>query len=198
MNVMTFLQALVDDYVKNQYSQEQLKSLGYYTTLKDNPQEFCHKIAYAITSDGTTHFHQRRLNLKTKAALEQYLMELFPELTSVNDFDELKRRVHLKGMGDLAAYDTALRIGHTIGVYPKKFYFHRGAKEGYKNLCGPQKVRGRNCTDMAELPEELQMLEPIDVENFFCIYKDDIAERRLIRSKASCNGKTPITKPYKC
>jgi hypothetical protein len=42
--------------------------------------------------------------------------------------------VDVPGIGELYVYDTALRIGAKLGVFPEKVYLHAGARIGVRNL----------------------------------------------------------------
>ena len=69
-------------------------------------------------------------------------------------------------------YDTSLRVGAYLGLTPRFVYLHAGARAGAKALglnAGTKKLA------MSDLPHELQVLAPEEVEDFLCIYKKTMA-----------------------
>ena len=59
----------------------------------------------------------------------------------------------IKGIGELTIYDTALRIGFYLDIYPDKVYLHAGTREGAKRLIGEDKVKNKKYLEMSELPK---------------------------------------------
>ena len=89
--------------------------------------------------NGKRHYHQRRI---PGAALEKSRERLLAELTALRGaktFDELFKLVNtlirpIPGIGELAVYDTALRIGACFKLEPEKVYVHAGTREGARAL----------------------------------------------------------------
>jgi len=74
----------------------------------------------------------------------------------------------VEGLGELYAYDTTLRIGAFLGVFPEKVYLHAGARVGAKTLGIDGKVK---VIELQSLPEPFHSLQPHQVEDALCIYK---------------------------
>lgn len=75
------------------------------------------------------------------------------------------------GIGKLTVYDTALRLGAYLGKRPQVVYLHRGTREGAKALgIGCE----RRVLETKELPEPLRELEPHELEDLLCIYKEEL------------------------
>jgi len=72
------------------------------------------------------------------------------------------------GLGELYAYDTALRIGSFIGTFPETVYLHAGARVGAKALGVDTKVKS---VELRSLPKPFHSLEPHQAEDVLCIYK---------------------------
>src|SRR5689334_5588626 len=94
------------------------------------------------------------------------------ELKRCKNFDEiltLVKNSRVPGFGQLAIYDTALRIGHCTGKLPEKVYLHAGTRVGARFY----KIAHANEDYILpeELPKELQDMPPHDVEDFLCIYE---------------------------
>jgi len=104
------------------------------------------------------------------------------DLSEIASFDDLHERVEsaigrIKGIGPLTIYDIAHRLGVYLGVRPKDVYLHCGTREGAKAL-------GLDYTAeklaVSDLPAPLHALQPDQIEDCLCIFKDDI--RRLRRA----------------
>jgi hypothetical protein len=129
--------------------------------------------ARADDGHGNLHPHQKWLWPKTAKAAEAILLKCVEEIAACKNFDVLheliKSKLNIPGAAEMYWYDTAFRIGISLGFYPKKVYLHRGTRTGAENLG----VRnGKDVLKMSELPKELQKLEPYQVEDFLCICKD--------------------------
>jgi hypothetical protein len=81
----------------------------------------------------------------------------------------------VSGLGELWAYDTALRLGAHLGHLPARVYLHRGTRKGAENL-------GLNVTgetiEVKDLPDALRSLPPHESEDILCIYKDGFRSKR--------------------
>lgn len=86
--------------------------------------------------DGKRHPHQRRIPGRV---LRQAATALTNASFAVATFDELHEVVRttigpLRGIGELAVYDVAYRIGAHLGLEPDKVYLHAGTREGARAL----------------------------------------------------------------
>src|SRR5262245_48111916 len=91
---------------------------------------------------------------------ERRLLEDSESLEAAETFHELFELVEsiigsIYRIGELAVYDTALRIGVRLGLEPKKVYLHRGTRRGATAL---GLGRRRPWLHVSELPTELQVL----------------------------------------
>jgi hypothetical protein len=113
----------------------------------------------------------------TTAALERC-----DDLRSARDFSELVTIVRnafrsIGGVGPLAIYDVAERIGWYLGIRPAEVHLHCGARMGARALGRD----GRSATlEMCELPSALRRLTPAQAEDFLCLYKDHLHRFRGI------------------
>jgi hypothetical protein len=97
------------------------------------------KAALAVNSRGKRYSHQRRLK---KTALKEALRNLLDKsgaLKLARDFDELFNLIGaavkpIPGIGELYVYDTALRIGAKLKLFPIKVYLHAGTRVGARAL----------------------------------------------------------------
>lgn len=88
-----------------------------------------------------------------------------------NFFDLYKKvkKINVRGIGELSKYDTATCIGCKNGIYPLVVYLHAGTAEGAKALG----VVGTTATkeQFVEICDAFERLEPIQIEDFLCIFK---------------------------
>lgn len=148
--------------------------LNYFvklSSLDDAIRFACHGKA------GIIHGHQ---HLVGKVKLEQarkVLQRHADEITACKSFDELLILVEectsgIDRLGVLAIYDTSLRLGAYLGLWPEVVYLHAGTKKGCKAL-GVATKGGK--VEMEKLPKPLRVLEPYRAEDFLCIFKDQFA-----------------------
>ena len=80
----------------------------------------------------------------------------------------------IRGIGDLTIYDTSLRIGAKLGLYPKAVYLHRGVISGAKALGLNYRQKS---IPIKDIPEPISNnLEPYEIEDFLCICKGELRD----------------------
>jgi len=78
-------------------------------------------------------------------------------------------------VGELTVYDVSLRVGARFGLAPAEVYLHRGTREGAVALG----LNGRrNTIRVDELPVEFRVLQPRELEDLLCIYKEQLKRLR--------------------
>ncbi|WP_188014974.1 hypothetical protein [Vibrio harveyi] len=96
---------------------------------------------------------------------------------SFEDIFEIVKREKVHGFGPLAIYDTSVRIGASRNIAPTSVYLHAGAQRGMTNLEDKALVSSgvseKISVPLSDLPDALQPLHPIQIENFLCLYKDE-------------------------
>jgi hypothetical protein len=162
--------ALLEEY-KQDYRplhKPELKEFRKPTSLMD-------AIEHATGLVGKVPDHQRRVGRKIlKQALERLLRHQ-RQIKACTSFDALFHLVEritadIHRFGELAVYDTSLRLGVWLRKWPKKVYLHAGTRKGARAL-GMDVSRGY--VEMKELPKPVQALKPWEAEDFLCIYGDD-------------------------
>ncbi len=147
---------------------EQLRSFAHEPTLRSAVR----RAGLAMRPDGKRYGHQRRLSRRVLSKMRARLLAV--NFESCRSFHELYERVEeaigsIHGVGDLAVYDTALRIGARLRLKPDRVYLHRGTRQGARAL-------GLNWQapflDRRELPAELRKVPAWEVEDILCIFKD--------------------------
>lgn len=121
--------------------------------------------------------------------LDPALIEL---IRAAKNFEQLVGVVaavsfRVKGLGQLWAYDTALRIawyltkkakkeGRRVNLLPGRWvYVHQGAEAGRKRLnpIPPKHEHGMGLSyvKIGDFPAELRRLSAWDIENYLCLFK---------------------------
>ena len=109
----------------------------------------------------------------------------FVQLSKIPTFAELYDAVKnliIKGIGDLTIYDTATMIGCYNKIYPDKVYLHAGALIGAKAIGINDEIVYKR--DFVEKFSAFEKLEPIQIEDFLCIYKSRL--QGDVESNISC------------
>ena len=125
------------------------------------------------------------------------------EIRKEKDFYQLLKFIkgfRIKGIGELAIYDTAARIGIFKNIYPKYVYMHAGSREGAINFFGENKFKDilkyEDCftmIDKSHFPQEFQIrCFCAEIEAILCIYKNCFENENLKCSKC------PIDKKSEC
>jgi len=134
----------------------------------------------AVNSKGKRYSHQRRLSKTVLEQAQDILLANEKQISQSTDFDDLftlleRLLAHVKGLGELYIYDTALRIGAKLNMLPKRVYLHAGTRVGAKALGFHGRIK---TLEVSQLPEWLQQLQPHEIEDVLCIFKDKLIKAR--------------------
>lgn len=130
--------------------------------------------ALSINKENKRCPHQYRI---PKAVLEQAKHELLINIGRIRkakSFDDLYtivKTLGIFGIGELTAYDIAVRIGAYLKLNPDRVYLHAGTRVGAKTLLG--EVSG-DYLFKSDLPKAFRghNLKYGEIEDILCIYKD--------------------------
>ncbi|MFV9507774.1 MAG: hypothetical protein AB4911_24765 [Oscillochloridaceae bacterium umkhey_bin13] len=131
--------------------------------------------ALAKLPSGKRHPHQYRLKRTVLESVRQCLQIHAEQLEQSNSFEDvihIVRGCAVPGFGPLAMYDTALRLAVRLGKRPTAVYIQAGTRKGAATL---GLNVDRPMIPMDELPGPLQRIGAEHVENFLCIYKDQLS-----------------------
>lgn len=135
--------------------------------------------------------HQRRIPGAVLLQCKERLLSSIAQLRACETFEQLyetvRRTARIRGAGELYCYDTAVRIGAKLGVFPELVYLHAGTRDGAVKLGFN---RSQATIHPSELPRELRWLEPQEIEDLLCIYKDQIGGAPL-QGPAGCGSHPP-------
>lgn len=174
------LPEIVEPYIGNtrREAEEELACYGSCPSLA----ETIWRAANAMRpKDGKRHDHQRRIPGSALARLGRRLLVLEENVQNSKSFADLLGLVKetskdLMHIGELVIYDTALRIGAKLGLYPEEVYLHAGTRKGAAIL-GVDITRESIAT--TSLPSAFKDLKPYEIEDVLCIYKSEL--QSLIR-----------------
>lgn len=170
------LEDIASQYIEGYRRDAESELASFFAERTD--EDAVSRAALAQLPCGKRHRHQRRI---PRAALDdsrRRLLENLPHLREAGSFDELFELVSriigsIPGIGELAVYDTVLRIGSRWGLRPTKVYLHRGTRDGARALGLDAR---REAIEVRELPAALRGLSARELEDLLCIYKDDLSE----------------------
>ena len=171
---------LVRKYRKN--DKPRLDALLAFYRSQSSLRDAVHTAGYARNYDCKKHSHQSRTPQSSLQKVRAILQRKLSDIYKCESFDELHQLVErtteeVRWFGELAVYDTALRIGAYIGVYPRKIYLHRGTRGGCRKLQHSCKALRLDlkclAIDVIQLPRAIRNLQPWEIEDFLCIYKND-------------------------
>jgi uncharacterized protein YutD len=164
---------IVENYKKcylhrNKVELEYFRCMGSFDDVIRN--------AALANNHGKRFHHQRRCQSGTLRKAHKKLKEIQEYIKTYKNFDDLhtlfvKELLPINGIGELYCYDTALRISAYLGYLPEKVYLHTGTREGAKKM-GIIKDNKQKTIEIGCLPEPLRELEPHQIEDVLCIYKD--------------------------
>lgn len=170
---LSTLEEIVTHYIKHERKRAEgnLDSFRKYTSLS----QAIKRAALARTSENTKHPHQQRITQEVLQKSCACLMAHEESLQNCTSFAELHDLINnlllpIQGIGVLTIYDTALHIGAYLELLPTQVYIHRGVREGLKAL--GYSVKQRPTITLSELPTAFRLLQPYEIEDCLCIYKD--------------------------
>jgi hypothetical protein len=135
------------------------------------------KAVLVFDERGKLFIHRWNLKHKPKIPLETeaILLKSVAEIQACKDFDELHELIKSKILpipfvGELYCYDTAFKIGISMGIYPQRIYLHADTRKGAVSL-GLYK-KGKEVLEKSDLLKrypEFENMEAYQIEDFLCI-----------------------------
>jgi hypothetical protein len=164
------LDEIVADYIRDYRPRGQAEA-RFFRSLAS----LAESISHAVRPGGRKHSHQYLIAPALLDEAERRLRRAAPELAPAMDFAVLYSLVErdagsIHGIGELAVYDIAHRIGMHLGKAPELVYLHRGARKGAAILG----FRGKTLAPKL-LPPAFSRLTAAEIEDCLCIYKRELA-----------------------
>jgi len=185
MNKIDYHKSLIADYLSERDNICCIDIITY--TIEQNSLEDAIRVAVmSKNKNGKTEFHQRRIYKNVYPNFLKNLLKIKDKIENAKNFDKLISTIFINkpsGAGELFCYDVALRIGHKLNLLPEKIYIHAGTKIGLENLL-KRKIYEKTI-DKRKLPEPFCSCEltPDQLEDFLCIYKEELSDNYLSTNK---------------
>jgi hypothetical protein len=191
------LTSVIGQYKKlrGMYPDKHLQNAVDYSNISDAIDH----AAQAIDNE-KKHPHQHRIPNATLDSFAQNLQKNKSNIANAQTFDDLITEVEkakISGIGDLAVYDTALRIGVYLNLHPTQVYLHQGTRTGAEKLLG-KKLSGIKSLPVNCFPIDLQQLSAAEIEDILCIYKDSFDPNSAIGTNSDCIPKEIIKSKSTC
>jgi hypothetical protein len=175
--------AVVNDYMAR-YAEGANWELEWFASLPSIDTALRHA---ALANDwrGKRFSHQCRLAPATLKLAYNRLRARIHDLAIAESFRQLHSQIvrfagSIDGIGELYCYDTALRVGARLKLFPAEVFLHRGARVGA--VRAGLAVSSVESISKEQLPAPLNRLPSHQVEDILCIYKDIFAGARSIRA----------------
>ena len=181
------LEEIVGDYT-HRFRDDHASELSDFADADEPAVEVIARAARARLRSGEKLSHQRRISIDVLDRSADRLTGNVGHLVQSSDFEVLHERVaaligDIRGIGDLAVYDTALRIGARLGLTPGRVYLHSGTRIGARRLGLRSDVASLS---VDEVPLQLRQLTPREIEDVLCIYKDVFSHTTRVQASRSC------------
>lgn len=178
---MATLKQLVKDYCD--YCKADLdKKLSSYNQLKDDYSQLVDYAVRGIVFSGAKAPRQRKHAKNALHSVTKNLIAAEQDVKNCKSFDELFQIVYncrVKGFPAASVYDTALRLGGCLNLWPNNVHLHSNSLTAARMLLGNDNKWQYFNDDInypyltkADFPAALQELEAYHIENFLYIYKD--------------------------
>lgn len=162
----------IEDII-SEYRKREPDSWIEFTKKQSSIEEAILVASKSMNASGLKNKHQHRIPNETLSDFGVMLCTISQIVHQVNSFDELNNLIktnRIKGIGDLACYDIANRIGTFLNKEPTYVYIHAGTRTGAENLL-KRKVR-ESILPITEFPY-FNGFSASQIENILCIYKKD-------------------------
>ncbi len=172
------IEEIVSDYIRR-YRAHARAEMKFFADRRKAESAIA-KAALCLLPNGKRHPHQRRIPRIVLEQAEAKLQAASKRLAAAPDFaalyDSVKREIgSIRGIGELAVYDIAHRIGAYFNKAPARVYLHAGTKEGAA-IFG---LRG-DSVDPKQLPGAFSGLAASEIEDCLCIYKAELHEAQEV------------------
>jgi hypothetical protein len=168
------LNRVVDEFLAEW--EEKLKRESHFYEIQPSLESAIRVSALCVMPSGKRHSHQRRIPEVKLKKLESSLQEERDRIGKADIFHDLFTIVKeaadpIPGIGELTVYDVAHRIGKYLRVKPDYIYLHAGTRIGANHL---SIGKGKEYSTLVEIPDELRVMTPENIEDFLCICKEQL------------------------
>jgi hypothetical protein len=169
------------------------KELSWWRRAKD-PADAIRRACESRMPSGVLHDHQQRpfgVWPDAPGVAAKALLARQSDIMNAENFEALYALIEqalrsVRGIGPLAVYDIAHRVGVFIGLEPTKVVLHRGTRAGAVALGIPAKGQS---VAIDSLPIGLHKLTAVQLEDVLCLYQATLA--RIRRSNTEAQSSIP-------
>ena len=164
--------AIVVDYLR-QKAPSLAAELAWFAQRQANTAAL-ERVTKARGKNGKRLPHQRRLLRTVSSQAFSSLSAILPRLMQAKNFSTLHTEIekalgHIRGSGPLFVYDTSLRFGAFLNMFPQDVYLHAGAEKGAKRVL----LRRPNPIEpVTNFPGAFAQLNACQIENLLCCYSE--------------------------
>ena len=178
------LDEIVSDYIHE--CRDDARAEMRFFEIQRSPSVAIRKAALCELPSGERHPHQRRIPRALLEQAEARLQGIGRKLAKATDFAALHSAIEseiggIRGIGALTVYDIAHRIGAHFRKPPESVYLHAGTRIGAQTL-----GLDGDSFDPKVLPEPFARLEPSEIEDCLCIYKNELRGSTRTRWHSGC------------
>lgn len=166
--------------------------------MKKKLRGYSYNHYYEIVRDCVQGMHQRRLSTKAVNKATEILVSAGVISKSYHDFEEIYEEVdkligHVRGIGKLTVYDTALKLGCTMNprVFPRD-YVYLMANAPYN---AAYRYYGRKLHDIepiATFAADFGEIPSMFIEDFFCVMHKYIIGKGMVNTVFTKNIKNSL------
>lgn len=189
--VMHDYKSIVDDYIREFRFLARAEISTY--AQESGLSSAISRAALGKLPNGKKHPHQYRIPCASLKEAEIRLLRHQAEIRNCTTFKALHDFVNSKirdicMIGELTVYDISTRIGAFRHISPEHVYLHRGTREGARALgySGSEPM-----LEPGDLPREFLVLEPHEIEDCLCIYKEMLKQIGSGKRKGCLRGNPP-------
>jgi len=135
-----------------------------------------YEAAHARDDLGQRLSHQRRLRRHVIPAAYLLIEKISNELQTAANFEDLFSLIDtelnkVSYAGDLYSYDTALRVGAFLKLFPTQVFLQQGSMVGARKISTTYRERS---VPLSQFPKSYHRLAPFEMENLLCCYKNNL------------------------
>ena len=156
--------------------------------MKKELRGYSYNHYYEIVRDCVQGMHQRRLNTSAVNNAAEILVKAGVISKSYKDFEELYEEVnsligHIKGIGKLTVYDTALKLGCIMNprVFPRD-YVYLMADAPYNAACRYYGKKLSYIEPIGTFAAEFGKIPSMFIEDFFCVMHNYINGKSSVKT----------------
>jgi len=169
---MNMSKQIVDDFMAN-FNLDEEPVIAYCLSQK-NLIDVIKVACHSVSETNRKNRHQNRIKAIILREFGENLISIVSDLNNAKDFETLINFIYnrkIKGIGKLAVYDIALRIGYYLKKYPDEVYLHAGTRVGAEIILGKKIIeKSIKKEELTKIYPALERLNCAELEVFLCVF----------------------------